>query len=104
MALPLLLAVTTGLVWLLGLATVQVRVVDAARESARAAARGESTEQAVARGLEVAPSGSRITLSEQGGRLTARAEGVVRAPGGLFGFLPSVQVEADAVAAVEPTS
>ena len=39
MALPLLLAVTVGLVWLLSVAAAQLRVVDAARESARAAAR-----------------------------------------------------------------
>ena len=52
---PLLLAVTLGLVWLVALAATQVRVVDAAREVARSAARGESDPVAVARGRQVAP-------------------------------------------------
>ena len=39
LALPLLFAVTVGLVWLLAVGAAQIRVVDAARESARAVAR-----------------------------------------------------------------
>jgi Flp pilus assembly protein TadG len=104
MALPLLLAVTVGLVWLLSVAAAQLRVVDAARESARAAARGDSTEEAVARGLEVAPPGSSITLTIGGGRVTAAAAGRVSGPGGLFAFLPAVTLRAEAVAAAEPAS
>ena len=102
LALPLLLAVTLGLVWLLSVASAQIRIVDAARESARAAARGEAPGAAVGRGLEVAPPGSSITLSTAGGRVTATAVGRVAGPGGLFGFLPGVAVHADAVAALEP--
>ena len=41
MALPLLVAVTVGLVWLLAVGAAQLRVVDAARETARAVARGD---------------------------------------------------------------
>ena len=40
MALPLLVAVTVGLVWLLAVGAAQIRVVDAARETARAAGPG----------------------------------------------------------------
>ena len=43
MAVPLLLAVTLGMVWLLTLGTAQVRMVDATREAARAVARGDAT-------------------------------------------------------------
>jgi len=102
MALPLLLAVTVGLVWLLSVAAAQIRVVDAARESARAAARGEADSEAVARGLEVAPPGSTITLRTSEGRVAASAVGSVPGPGGLFAFLPEVTLRADAVAAAEP--
>lgn len=101
MALPLLLAVTVGLVWLLSAAMAQVRIVDAARESARAAARGDAEAEAVARGLEVAPEGSRITIRASGDRVAAEAVGEVEGPGGLFGFLPAVTVRARAVAATE---
>jgi Flp pilus assembly protein TadG len=103
LALPLLLAVTLGLVWLLSVAAAQIRVVDAARESARAAARGEAEGAAVQRGLAVAPAGSRITVRSGDGRVTATAVGRVAGPGGLFAFLPGVTVRAEAVAAQEPT-
>jgi hypothetical protein len=55
----------------------------------------------VARGLEVAPEGSRITVSVSGDRVAAEAVGEVEGPGGLFGFLPAVTVHARAVAATE---
>ena len=101
MALPLLLAVTVGLVWLLAVGAAQVRIVDAARETARAAARGDGTAEAVARGLQVAPGGSTIAVRTTGDRVTAEAEGRVAGPGGLFRFLPGVTVRAEAVAAAE---
>ena len=41
MVLPVLVALTLGLAWVLSLAATQVRVVDAARETARAAARDD---------------------------------------------------------------
>jgi len=98
---PLLLAVTVGLVWLLAVGAAQVRIVDAARESARAAARGDSESVAVGRGLAVAPDGSRITLGTDGDRVTATATGEVAGPGGLFRFLPGARLHATAVAATE---
>ena len=41
LAIPLLLSLTIGLVWLLSIGAAQVRMVDAAREAARATARGD---------------------------------------------------------------
>ncbi len=101
MALPLLVAVTVGLVWLLAVGAAQVRVVDAARETARAAARGDADGEAVARGREVAPAGASVTVVRGDGRVRAVASGEVRGPGGLFGWLPGVTVRAEAVAADE---
>ncbi|SDN56028.1 TadE-like protein [Nocardioides szechwanensis] len=97
LTLPILVAVTIGLVWLLAVGAAQVRVVDAARETARAVARGDSTAEAVARGQQVAPPGSTVTVSRQDGRVVAVASGRVDGPGGLFGFLPGVEVRAEAV-------
>lgn len=102
LALPLLLAVTLGLVWLLSVASAQIRIVDAARETARAAARGEPAGVAVDRGLEVAPAGSRISVRATADRVTATAVGRVAGPGGLFAFLPGAALHAEAVAAPEP--
>jgi Flp pilus assembly protein TadG len=99
--LPVLVAVVLGLTWLVGLAGAQVRVVDAARETARAAARGESDGVAVDHGRRVAPE-ARITVSRgaESVRVEARAE--FAGPGGLFAFLPGVELDAQAVAAREP--
>jgi hypothetical protein len=101
MALPLLIAITIGLVWLLAVGAAQVRAVDAARETARAVARGDSVDEAVARGERVAPSGSRVSVHDDGGQVTAVVVGRVDGPGGLFGRLPGVTVSAQAVAAAE---
>lgn len=101
LVLPLLVAVTIGLVWLLSVGAAQVRAVDAARETARVAARGDSDGEAVDRGRRVAPPGASVGLSRGSGEVTATVEAEVSGPGGLFGFLPSVRVQARAVATDE---
>lgn len=98
LVLPALVAVTAGLVWLLAVGAAQVRVVDAAREAARAAARGDDDAAAIARGERVAPPGSTVTLARSGGEVLAEASGEVDGPGGLFDFLPAVRVSATAAA------
>jgi len=99
---PVLVAVAIGLVWLVALAAAQVRVVDAAREVARAAARGDADAVAVARGRQVAPSGTRFSISRSGTNVEVTPSAQVRGPGGLFGFLPGVEVRADASTLAEP--
>lgn len=103
LALPLLLAVTTGLVWLLSLGTAQVRVVDAAREAARAVARGDDVAAARAVGSRIAPEGARLSISVTAGRVVVLARARVTGPGGLFDFVPGVEVEARSVALAEET-
>jgi Flp pilus assembly protein TadG len=101
MVLPLLVAVSIGLVWLLAVGAAQVRTVDAARETARALARGDDQSTAVGRGLAVAPEGSRVAVSRGGGEVRVTVTGRVEGPGGLFAHLPSPTLRADAVAADE---
>lgn len=100
-ALPLLLALTVGLVWLLSVGAAQVRAVDAARETARALARGDDPAAAVAAGQRVAPAGARVTVSTAGADVVASVSAEVDGPGGLFSALSSVTVRAEAVALVE---
>jgi Flp pilus assembly protein TadG len=100
--LPVLLALVLGSVWFVALAVTQVRVVDAAREVARVAARGEDDGAAVASGRRVAPTGTRFTVTRQGEQVVVRATVEVEGPGGLFAFLPAVAVRSEAVAAEEP--
>jgi len=101
MVLPLLVAVCLGLVWLLAVGAAQVRTVDAARETARALARGDDEAAAVGRGLAVAPDGSRVAVSRGGGEVRVTVTGRVQGPGGLFSHLPSPRLNAEAVAADE---
>lgn len=102
MVLPLLVAIALGLVWILSLAATQVRVVDGAREVARQAARGESDGTATEHGRRVSPEGVRFTISRGGEAVRVTAVAQVEGPGGLFGFLPGVDVRSEAVAAAEP--
>ena len=101
MAVPLLLAVTLGMVWLLTLGTAQVRMVDATREAARAVARGDATEAALDRGRQVAPPGAVLTVATVGDRVVVSGTVEIDGVGGLFGVLPSVELTAEAVSARE---
>ena len=101
MGLPLLVAVTIGLVWLLAVGAAQIRTVDAARETARAVARGDDVGEAVERGRRVAPDGADVSVTSTAGQVVATSSARVEGPGGLFGFLPAVTVRAEAVAADE---
>jgi Flp pilus assembly protein TadG len=100
--LPALLAVTVLMVWLVSVATAQVRVVDAAREAARQAARGEPDAVAVRHGAKVAPGGASFTVARSGDQVRVKAAAEVQGPGGLFSFLPGLTVEAETVAVREP--
>lgn len=100
-ALPVLLAVTAGLAWLLAVAIGQVRTVDAARETARALARGDDEASAVAVGQRVAPEGVSLVVRREGDRVVVRASGRMAGPGGLFAVIPGAQLDAEALALAE---
>jgi len=101
LGLPLLLAVTVGLVWLLAVGAGQVRVVDGAREAARALARGDPEAVAVARAERVAGEGSRVVVAHSGAEVTVTVRREMSGPGGLMDAWPAVSLQAEAVAAVE---
>ena len=64
MVLPLIAAFTVTMVWLVSLGVTQARTVDAAREVARSAARGDTIAQARSWGARVAPEGSRFVIAK----------------------------------------
>ena len=74
--------------------SMQVRCVDAAREAARLAARGDESSDA-ARG--VAPAGAVVEVRQDGRWVIARVS--ARSP-----LLPGLNVAAEAVAVVEPAA
>lgn len=96
--LPLLLALTWGLLWAISLAATQVRVVDTAREVARAAARGDRAPDVASGDAAV-----RVSVHRQGDRVRVVATSDVGGPGGLFRFLPAVELSSTAVAVEEPS-
>ncbi|WP_305093695.1 TadE family type IV pilus minor pilin [Prescottella sp. R16] len=74
-------------------ASVQIRCIDAAREAARLAARGDGTAVAVAG--RIAPSDADVAVRDDGGFVVATVR--ARVP-----LLPLLELSADAVAAREP--
>ena len=101
LVLPLLVAVTMGLAWLLAVGASQLRAVDAARETARAVARGDSPAAALAVGQRVAPDGAAVRISSEGGQVRVTVTSEVTGPGGIFDALPSARLHAEAVAVME---
>lgn len=101
LGLPLLLSVTVGLAWLLAVGAAQIRVVDAARETARLLARGDSETSAVSRGTRVAGPESSVRVVRRPGEVAVTVTRPFDGPGGVLAVLPGVQLEAEAVAATE---
>nr|WP_304413330.1 TadE family type IV pilus minor pilin [Mycobacterium sp. URHB0044] len=75
---------------------MQVRCVDAAREAARLAARGDDRAASEA-ARTVGPAGAGLDVRRSDGRVVARV--AARSP-----LLPGITIAAEAVAAVEPGS
>ena len=101
LGLPVLLAVTAALVWLLAVGAAQVMVVDSAREAARMLARGDYPERAVQVASRIAPDGARVTVRSDDTEVWVVTSARVEAPGRLLGGWAGVTVRAEAVAVAE---
>lgn len=101
LGIPLLVALTAGLVWMLAVGAAQVRVIDASREAARAVARGDDVASARQVAARIAPEGARVQVDVGGTQVVVTTSARVTGPGGLLGSLPGVTVAAEAVAVVE---
>jgi Flp pilus assembly protein TadG len=98
-ALPALVFVVLLAVSAVAVMTAQLRCVDAAREAARSAARGETTAVVRDTARRVAPAGAGVTVTSTEDRVSVMVSTRIRL---LSGRGPSVTVEARAVATVEP--
>ncbi len=101
LGLPLLLALTASLVWMLTVGAAQVRVIDASREAARAVARGDTFAAAEEAARRIAPEGASVRIVSGDGRVSVMTSVRVTAPGGLLESLPGLTVSDEAVALVE---
>jgi Flp pilus assembly protein TadG len=98
--LPLLVAVTLAMVWMVTVGLAQMRATDAAREAARAVARGESEARAEALARQAAPGiGVRVVRGQ--GKVRVVVDQRLAAPAGVLGHLPGAGVHAEATALVE---
>ncbi len=96
--LPVLVLILAVALTAVSAVSARVRLQDAAREAARAAARGDpTTAQRLA--TSAAP-GSHLTLTADAGDVVAVVRATVRPLGGV---LPAMSITERAVAAVEPT-
>lgn len=100
-ALPALVLVVIAALWTLSLGLMQLRCADAAREAARAAARGDDA--AVVRQVAeaVAPAGAVIEVTERDGLVVVEVAVEVRPPVPFADRLPAPTVSAESVAVEE---
>ena len=98
-ALPALVVLVAAGMTAVSVLTAQLRCVDAAREAARAAARGEDA--AIVRSLaeRSGPAGSDVQVTSGGREVEVTVSAEADSVGGL---LPAVRVQASAVALREP--
>lgn len=99
-ALPALVVLLGGLLVLVAAVSGQLRCVDAAREGARSAARGDPPGTVVQVTRSAAPPGAQITVSRAGAEVTVTVTARTRVLGRLGG---SVTVRASATSRLEPT-
>ncbi len=99
--LPVLVLLGLVLASLVALGVSQVRVIDAAREAARAFARGDDRAAAVDLGRRVAPDGAEFEVTTEDGRVRVVVTAEIEGPGGLLGMVPGLRAHAEAVALLE---
>ncbi len=90
---PTLVAVVLSLCWLVALGIAQIQVVDAARDAARRAARGDDPATLQQHVQRTAP-GAELSVSGSDDQVRAHVRATVGAPGWLVVPLPTVTLEA----------
>jgi hypothetical protein len=94
--LPLVALVALLLVWVVSVGVVQVRVVDAARDAARAIARGDSERAATAAARRTAGGPVSVDIRRRAGLVSVTVSRRAAAPGWLLVPMPSVTVHSQA--------
>ena len=99
--LPTLVLVIGAALTMVSVILAQVRCVDAAREAARAAARGESSDVVRSAAVRAAPAAATVEVGGGGEEVRVTVSARVR---GIGALLPAFHVSASAVALREPES
>ena len=88
--------------WVVGVVVAHVRCQDAARDTARALARGDAVGTAEAIGARAAPPGAEIRVDRQGADVRVEVIAEVRSDRPLLRWAPAVRATGSAVVQVEP--
>jgi hypothetical protein len=94
--LPLVSLVALVLVWVVSVGVAQVRVVDAARDAARAVARGDPDRVAVAAARRTAGRSASVAIERVDGLVSVTVSQRASAPGWLLVPMPAVTIHAEA--------
>lgn len=100
-AIPAVVLLLGGLIAVIAAVAAQLRCVDAAREGARAAARGDPASAVVAIAQQAAPDGAAVSVKSDGDTVTVTVQAPTRPIGGLVG---TYIVTASATGRTEPTN
>jgi len=101
MVLPVLALLLAVGLWAVAVASAQLRCVDAARDAARAAARGESDSIATVVARAAAPGDAQIEMSHRGDLVTVTVTARVGGGIGPLAAIPAPMVSATATAESE---
>ena len=99
--LPLMAAVALCLIWVITIGIAQIQVVDAARDAARAVARGESHAEATDAARATAPEGADVVVTTADGTATVTVSARRVAPGWLLVPLDGFTVRSTSVVRLE---
>ena len=101
LVMPMIALFALVLVWLLSVGIEQVRVVDAARDAARALARGDGEDAAERAARRTAGEDAQVVIDRSGALVSVTVTDRATAPGWLLVPLPSVSVRSVASVEVE---
>lgn len=99
--LPALAVLLAGLLWVVAVLMGQVRCIDAAREAARLAARGDSPASAAIVARRIAPAGAGVDIARADGLVVATVTARQAPFGGWASRLGSLRLRAVATASDE---
>ncbi|MEJ7689539.1 MAG: TadE family type IV pilus minor pilin [Nocardioidaceae bacterium] len=102
--LPLVAAFALVLVWMISVGIAQVQVVDAARDAARALARGDDEAAAMQAADRTAPGHAVVSSSRTGDTVTVTVSSHQDAPSWLLVPLPDLTLDATATVELEERS
>lgn len=100
--LPILVVLLLVGLWAVGVVVANIRCVDAARDVARAVARGEPGDVAKRIGERSAPAGAVVGISRDGTDVRVVVDADVKLDWVLLSKVPSVEVRGQAAVQIEP--